>query len=89
MDMHGEACWLDLPYRTLDNFATLLESEKLLYEGKCTKFEYESDKMERPIRTSPAAIRLALSPSAWLPPKIKRNEEHVLPRLDVIQADER
>ena len=36
MDMHGEACWLDLPYRTLDTFATLLDSEKLLYEGKCT-----------------------------------------------------
>ena len=87
MTPNDESEWLNLPQNTSQHLATLLEAEEAYAAGSCATFLYTSDRIERPILTSTAAIRLALSPPAWLPPPLPRKEDTVPPRQDVIQAD--
>ena len=81
--------WMELPPGTSHHLKVLLEAEHAYVNGECTSFLYPEDIIERPILTSTAAIRLALSPPAWVPAALPRKEDTVPPRSHIIEADKR
>ena len=79
--------WVPLAGDTESYFEKLKAAEKAYLQGDSESLQSEMDFYERPIRTNPAAIRLAQAPAAWLPPPLQRNEDTVPPEKEVMQAD--
>ena len=85
MDSNSLASWVDLPYITLCRMQALYDAERKLYTGERVEFERDGEVLERSLRTSYAAVRLAMAPAAWLPPKLDRDESAFPTGTDVVK----